>query len=300
MRVVVAGAGGLIGSSLLGVLASEGHEAVRLVRRAPGSGEIEWDPARGELDPAALSGADAVINLGGAGIGDERWTRDRKQLILQSRLDVTNLLATTIASVEKPPSVFLSASAIGYYGDRGDELLTEESPAGDSEDFLVRVCEDWEAATVPAARAGVRTVLLRTGLVLDADGGALGKMLLPFKFGLGGRLGSGKQWWSWISLEDEVRAIVYLLTSGLAGPVNLTAPNPVTNADFTSALGDVLGRPTALPVPRKGLEVVLGKQLAAALVFTSARVVPDRLLGDGFAFSTPDLREALSQVLGRS
>ena len=297
MKIILSGASGTIGTALQAHLAGLGHDVIRLVRSGPGPGEALWDPAAGRLDPKVLAGADGVINLNGAGIGDKRWTGKRKRLIVESRTGPTRLLAETMAALDQAPQVFLSASAIGVYGDRGDEELTEASALGDpDDDFLVEVATTWEGAAAPAIEAGIRTVLLRTGIVLDAGGGALGRMLLPFKLGVGGRLGSGKQWWSWISLEDEVRAITHLLDAGLAGPVNLTAPNAVTNRDFTEALGDALGRPTLLPVPRFALEAILGADLAQAVVFTSARVLPEQLLADGFAFANPTIDQALGSL----
>lgn len=296
MRILISGSSGLIGTALIDRLRRQGHEVVPLVRSNPDPGEAVWDPSSGRLDPTVFDGIDAVINLNGVGVGDARWTDDRKQLILDSRTGPTGLLATTLAGLASPPSVFLSASAIGIYGERGDEVLTERSAPGPQDDFLVRVTEAWEAAATPAAAAGIRTVTLRTGIVLDEDGGALGRMLLPFKLGIGGRLGSGKQWWSWIGLEDEVRAIIHLLTSELAGPVNLTAPQPVTNREFTDALGEALHRPTVLPVPRFALEALLGRELANAVAFTSARVLPERLLDDGFQFTHEEVEAALTEL----
>lgn len=299
MKIVISGSSGLIGTALVHRLTASGHDVVRLVRRRPtGSAESQWDPDAGVLDPGHLTGAHAVINLGGVGIGDKRWSAERKQLILDSRVRGTTLLAETLAAMEDGPAVLLSASAIGWYGDRGDEVLDEASAPGPDDDFLVQVCTAWEAATSPAVAAGVRVAHLRTGIVLDAAGGALGELLLPFKLGVGGRIGDGSQWWSWIAIEDQVDAIIHLLMSHLSGPINLTAPNPVTNAEFVSALGSVLRRPTLLPTPRFALNAILGEELAEALLFTSARVVPSRLLEDGFVFSQPDLEPALRNLLG--
>lgn len=297
MRILIGGSSGLIGSALVQHLANGGHDVVRLVRRAARDGELEWSPSNGILDPGVFDGVDAVVNLGGVGIGDKRWSDDRKQLILSSRVDTTRLLAETIAGLDTKPAVFVSSSAIGFYGDRGDEVLTEESLAGPGDDFLVQVAVAWEAAATPASIAGIRTVHPRTGIVLDDNDGALGKMLLPYKLGVGGKLGNGEQWWSWISLEDEVRAIAHIIDGDLEGPVNLTAPNPVMNAEFTKALGDVINRPTILPTPRFGLELLLGKELAQALVFTSARILPEKLTASGFVFSHPTVRDALHATL---
>jgi uncharacterized protein (TIGR01777 family) len=297
MKIVLSGAGGSIGTALHVRLIDLGYEVIRLVRSDVGPGEARWDPAGGVLDPALLEGAGAVISLNGAGIGDKRWSEERKRLIVESRTEPTRLLAETMAKLDAPPGVFLSASAIGVYGDRGNEELTEASATGDpGDDFLVEVAAAWEEAAVPAVEAGIRTVWLRTGIVLDAGGGALGRMLLPFKLGIGGRLGSGRQWWSWITLEDEVRAIIHLLDSSLDGPVNLTAPNPVKNRDFTAALGDALNRPTMLPVPKLALEAILGADVAKAIVFRSALVLPERLLSDGFEFTSPTIDAALQSL----
>jgi len=297
MRILIGGSSGLIGSALVAYLRSAGHDVVRLVRWAAGDGDLEWSPSDGFLDPASFVGVDAVVNLGGAGIGDKRWSAERKQLILSSRIDATTLLAETMAQLENPPSAFVSSSAIGFYGERGDEELTEVSPAGPADDFLVQVTTAWEAATAPASAAGIRTAIARHGIVLDASGGALGKMLLPYKLGVGGKLGNGRQWWSWISLYDEVRALTHLVTGDLAGPVNLTAPNPVTNTELTKALGSVLNRPTLLPTPRFGLELLLGKELAKALVFTSAKVLPQKLLDSGFVFAHSGVVDGLRAAL---
>ncbi|MFZ9884496.1 MAG: TIGR01777 family oxidoreductase, partial [Ilumatobacteraceae bacterium] len=230
MKIIVSGASGLIGQPLVASLRKRGHEVVQLVRRAPRANESQWNPSAGQLDVAVLEGADAVIHLSGAGIGDRRWTAKYKQELLDSRTKSTSLLATTIAKCNKKPSVFLSGSAIGIYGARGDEQLTEQSSHGIS--FLAEICKQWEAAAKPAIDAGVRTVFLRTGIVLTPLGGALKKQLPIFKLGLGGKFGNGKQWQSWISLDDEIAAIEHLLTANVSGAVNLTAPNPVTNAEF--------------------------------------------------------------------
>jgi uncharacterized protein len=297
MKVAITGSSGLIGSSLVGALRGAGHTAIRLVRHGnPGADEVAWDPEAGTIDAAGLEGVDAVVNLAGAGIGDERWTDERKRLILESRTNSTDLIARTIAGLDRKPSVLLSASGIDYYPAAGDEVLTEESPAG--EGFLADVCVQWEGATAPAQEAGIRTCLLRTGIVQSAHGGALKKTLLPFKLGVGGRFGSGDQWWSWISIDDDVRAMLHLMESDVEGPVNLTAPNPVTNREYTKALGRELGRPTLLPIPKLGPTVMLGKELTEALLYTSHRVVPSVLESSGFVFRHPTIEVCLAAVLG--
>ena len=290
MRVAVTGSHGLIGSALLEHLAAAGHEGVRIVRGAPAAGEIGWDPVAG-LEPAALAGVDAVVNLAGAGIGDHRWSDAYKHMIRDSRTVGTRRLAEAIAAASDGPNVLLSGSGVHYYGDSGDEQLDESSSPGSG--FLAGVVRDWEAATSPAATAGIRVVHLRSGVVLAKEGGALTKMLPLFKLGLGGRFGSGRQWMSWISIDDEAEAIVHLLASDVSGPVNLTAPEPVTNAQFTDTLGDVLHRPTIVPVPAFGPKLVLGAERATDMLFASLRVLPRVLQADGYAFKHATLERAL-------
>ena len=297
MRIAVTGSHGLIGTALLARLATDGHETVRLVRTTAGVGEIGWDPASRRLDAQALAGVDAVVNLAGAGIGDHRWTDDYRREVLDSRVRATSTIAEAIAAVDDGPKVLLSGSAIGFYGDRGDESLDETSGAGT--DFLSDVVTAWEAATAAAEAAGCRVVHLRSGVVLAGHGGALAKMLPLFKVGLGGRFGSGRQWLSWISIDDEAAAIVHLLSSDVSGPVNLTAPAPVTNAELADAVGTVLHRPTVLPVPAFGPRLVLGRDRADALLFESQRVLPRVLLDDGFTHRHPTLEPALHAVLER-
>jgi len=297
MKIVVSGASGLIGTQLVAKLSSSGHEVVRLVRRSPKSGEIQWNPKSGTLDAAALEGTDAVIHLSGAGIGDKRWSDGYRREILDSRTATTALLAKTIASLSRKPSVFLSGSAIGIYGARNDEQLTEVSTHGTG--FLAEVCEQWEAAAKPAVDAGVRTVYLRTGIVLSPKGGALKKLLPLFKLGVGGKFGNGKQWQSWISIDDEIGAIEYLLTANVSGAVNLTAPNPVTNADFTKVLASVLKRPAIVPVPTFAPKLLLGGELADALLFTGQRVIPAALNASGYTFKHPTLESALRSLLSK-
>jgi uncharacterized protein (TIGR01777 family) len=299
MDVVVTGSSGLIGTALVEALRAHGHRPVRLVRRpAGGDDELTWDPGAGTIDAGGLEGVDAVVHLAGAGIGDHRWTDAYKREVLTSRTAPTALLARTLAGLRRPPSVLLSGSAVGYYGASETETFTEASPAGDG--FLAEVCVAWEEATAPAAEAGIRVAHLRTGIVLSPRGGALRKTLPLFRLGLGGRMGSGRQWWSWIALDDEVGAILHLLGTPVSGPVNLTAPAPATNAEFTRALGHVLHRPTLLPVPAFGPKLVLGAELADALLFSGQRVLPTVLQSSGYAFAHPELDGALRAVLDRA
>lgn len=295
MRIVISGSSGLIGTALVGHLRAEGHEVIRLVRRPAAKGEATWNPAAGELDPTVLDGADAVVNLAGAGIGDKRWTDDYKAELASSRLLTTGLLARTMATAARRPSVFLSGSAIGFYGARDAEELDESSTAGTG--FLADLVEQWEAATESAEAAGVRVAHLRTGIVLAKQGGALKKQLPLFKLGLGGKFGSGKQYQSWIGLEDEVRAISFLLDAPVSGAVNLTAPNPVTAAEFTKVLASVLKRPAFLPIPSFGPKLLLGGELVDNLLLTGQRVVPTVLQRAGFQFRHPELRAALEAIL---
>ena len=299
LTVAVSGSSGLIGSALLERLRQDGHTIVPMVRRPAKDGEIHYDPRNGVLDPESLVGVDAVVHLAGAGIGDRRWTDRYRREILESRTLSTSLIAEAMASVANRggPRVLLSGSAIGFYGATGDEELNERSTAGDG--FLADVCRAWEAATSPAEDAGVRVVHLRTGIVLSPRGGALKKLLPLFRFGLGGRMGSGRQWQSWISLDDEVGAIVFLLTADISGAVNLTAPAPVTNAEFTKVLASTLSRPALVPVPSFGPKLLLGGELADALLFTGQRVLPERLTDVGYSFEHPTLSEALGTLLQR-
>ena len=297
MKIVVSGASGLIGTQLVAKLSGSGHEVIRLVRRSPKSGEIQWNPKSGTLDAAALEGADAVIHLSGAGIGDKRWTAGYRKEILDSRTSTTALLATTMASLSRKPSVFLSGSAIGIYGARNDEQLTEVSTHGTG--FLADVCEQWEAAAKPAVDADIRTVYLRTGIVLTPKGGALKKLLPLFKLGVGGKFGNGKQWQSWISIDDEIGAIEHLLTANVSGAVNLTAPNPVTNAEFTKVLASVLKRPAIVPVPTFAPKILLGGELADALLFTGQRVIPAALNASGYTFKHNTLESAFRSLLSK-
>ncbi|HTH07481.1 MAG TPA: TIGR01777 family oxidoreductase, partial [Ilumatobacteraceae bacterium] len=276
-------------------LRDSGHVVVPFVRRPASPGEISWEPEDGRLDPTHLSELDAVVNLAGAGIGDHRWTDEYKRQILDSRVRGTTLIANALAS-GAGPRVLLNASAVGYYGD-GEQPVDESAPAGD--DYLAGVVSAWEAAATTAEQAGVRVVRMRSGIVLSPDGGALRPMLRLFKLGLGGRFGNGRQWMSWISIDDEVAAIEHLLTSDVHGPVNLTAPNPCRNADFAKTLGAVLKRPAVIPVPAFGPKLVLGGERAEALLFAGQHVVPRVLTTDGYQFRHADLEPALRAVLGR-
>lgn len=299
MDIAITGSTGLIGEALRASLQDDGHRVVRMVRReATGADEISWDPAAGRLDPADLAGLDAVVHLAGEGIAEKRWTDAQKQRILTSRTAGTGLLARSLAAAgDEGPRVLVSGSAIGWYGDRGDEVLTEASAPGTG--FLADVCRQWEAAADPAREAGIRVAHPRTGIVLDAGGGVLAKQLPLFKLGLGGRIGSGRQYMSWIAIEDEVAALRFLLDHELDGPVNLTAPTPVTNRAFTEALGGALHRPTVVPVPGFGPKVLFGGELVDELLLASQRVQPAALLEAGFTFAQPDLRPALDALLAR-
>jgi len=294
----VTGASGLIGRALSAFLSTGGHIVVPLVRGTPKAGEIAWDP-RGTLDPAALEGVDAVVHLAGENIAAGRWTSARKRRIRESRIAGTTLLANAIARLQHPPGVLVSAAAIGIYGDRGDEVLDETSPPALPGRFLADVCREWEAATEPARQAGVRVALPRFGAVLSPAGGALAKLLPIFKAGLGGPVGGGRQWMSWISIDDAVGAIHHaLLTETLSGPFNAVAPAPVTNAEFTRTLAHVLRRPSVFPVPALVLHLLFGA-MADETVLPSTRVVPARLRAEGYAFRHPQLEPALRFVLGR-
>ena len=296
MDVVVTGASGLIGTALKGALEKAGHRMVPMVRGQASGDAVHWDPDGGEIDAGALEGAAAVVHLAGEGIGNKRWNAEHKARVKESRTRGTSLLAQTLAKLDKPPKVLVSGSAVGYYGDRGDEVLTETSRPGN--DFLAEVCTAWEAAALPAKEAGIRVANIRTGIVLSGRGGVLPKMLLPFKFGVGGKLGSGRQWVSWIALEDEVGAIVHLLNDeSLSGPFNLTAPNPVTNAELTKAIGAALHRPTILPAPAFALKAALGPEMADELLLVSQRALPTRLLDSGFTFQHSEFGEALRVAL---
>ncbi len=295
MRVAITGASGLIGTALVPHLRSVGHEVVRLVRRpAADPDEVTWDPKAGTVDLDALAGVDGVIHLAGAGVGDHRWTDDYKREILDSRVDGTHTIVNAMLALDPKPRVLVSASAIGWYGDTGDRIVDETAPAGDG--FLADVVRAWEAAASPAASAGIRVVHPRTGLVVAKSGGAWARMFPLFKLGVGGKLGPGSQYWSWISLRDEVCALQFLLEQDhLSGPVNLTGPDPQTNAEITHVMGRVLGRPTILPAPAFALKAVLGE--FSSEVLGSARVVPTVLEGAGFVFQDPTIESAIRTAL---
>lgn len=297
MHVVVTGSSGLIGTALVKKLSVLGHQVTRLVRRAPRPGEARWNPAGGTIESHALEGANAVVHLAGAGIGDHRWTPEYKRELTESRVRGTELLASSLAALDRKPAVLLSGSAIGFYGARGDEILDETSARGVG--FLADLCVQWEAATVAASGAGIRVAFLRTGIVLSPTGGALAKQLPLFRFGLGGRFGNGRQWQSWIALDDQVTAIIHLLTADVHGPVNLTAPNPVNQAEFTKVLALVLHRPAFMPIPKLGPKLLLGNELANALLFTGQNVHPTVLVESGYTFQHETLEPALRSLLGR-
>jgi uncharacterized protein len=300
MKIIVSGSSGLVGTALIDFLRHGGHSISRLVRSGSTvtadatSKMIRWEPPTGSLDLAAMEGADAVVNLAGASIAGGRWTEARKQVLRRSRVDTTRHLVTGLAQLKEKPHVLVSASAIGYYGSRGDEVLTEMSAPGS--DFLAQLCRDWEAETAKAEREGIRTVILRFGVILTAHGGALQQMLRPFRLGVGGRLGNGCQWMSWITLKDVVALIQYAIeNSSLRGPMNVVAPNAVTNAEFTSVLAATLHRPALFPAPRFALKMALGEMADALLA--SQRVIPEKLNGRGYTFLHPQLKAALQAIL---
>ena len=304
-RFAVSGASGLLGSTLTEVLATGGHEAWSLARAGSGSrlpgasaGSVSWDPRNGSIDTAALEGMDYVVHLAGASIADGRWSEERRSLIRQSRVQGTRLIAEALAGLERPPKALICASATGWYGDRGDERLDESS--GPGQGFLPDVCREWEAAADPARESGIRVVHLRFGMILWPAGGALERMLLPFLAGAGGRMGSGDQFWSWVSLDDAVGAVMHAAAhEELEGPVNVVAPEPIRNRDFTSVLGSVLRRPTLVPTPAPALRLALGA-MADELLLASSRVFPERLGATGFPFRDPELDPALRHMLGRT
>lgn len=299
MNILISGSSGLIGGRLQRLLRASGHRVTRLVRREPQSAdERRWDPAAGTMDATALQDVDAVVNLAGDNIGKGRWTDAKKKRILESRVQTTGLLADKIAKADRKPECFISASAIGFYGHRGDEELTESSEPGRG--FLVDVCRAWEDATAAASRAGVRVVNPRFGMVLAGDDGALTKMLLPFKLGVGGVMGSGKQYWSWLSADEAARVILFCITHReLSGPVNAVSPHPVTNAEFTKALAKVLHRPAFFPMPAFAARLMLG-EMADNLILASARVLPRKLESAGYDFLHPEISSCLRDTLQRN
>jgi len=305
MHVAITGATGLIGTALSRALRDGGHRVTGITRSAPGTGQLRWSPGDGHLDPAGLRDVDAVVHLAGEKIGfadwsprsiaAARWTPEIKRRIIDSRVAGTSLIARTLADHDSGPRTLVSASAIGYYGDRGDETLTEASAAGDL--FMSRVCQVWESSADPARDAGVRVVHPRMGLVQTPDDGALQRSLPLFKLGLGGRFGAGRQWWSWVMLDDVIGVLVHALTDdGVSGPINVTAPDPVTNATYTRVLGRVLGRPAVLPIPEFGPRLVFG-EMADELLYSSARVLPRATLASGYRFRHTDLEAGLRSVL---
>jgi len=295
MKVAITGSSGLIGTALRDALRTRGDEIVRIVRANAQPGEVLWDLDAGTIDAAGLEGVDAVVHLAGEGIGEAKWSAEQKQKILDSRTLGTALLAETLAGLATKPSVLVSGSAMGFYGDRGTEELREQSVRGTG--FLADISVAWEHAAQPAIDAGIRTAFIRTGLVLSPSGGALKEQLPFFKMGIGGKIGDGSQYWSWISITDHINAILHVIESDLSGPVNLTAPNPSTNAEFTAALGKALGRPTFMPTPRFAVELRLGKQAAQEMLYAGSKVLPAALLDSGFTFEHPTIDEAFGAIL---
>jgi uncharacterized protein (TIGR01777 family) len=296
MKILISGSHGLVGKALSSELLKGGHEIVSLVRqKSEGASEIEWHPNQGSIDSERLSGFDTVIHLAGESIASGRWTDDKKRRIRESRVSGTTLLSQALARSSKPPTTFISASAIGYYGDRGDELLNEKSPSGN--DFLSEVCVAWERATAEAEAKGIRTVHTRFGIILDQGGGALAKMLTPFRMGVGGKIGDGKQWMSWIALADVINGLKFVIeNNAVTGPVNFVAPNPATNGEFTKTLGDALGRPTLFPMPAFIARLAFG-EMADALLLSSAKVEPKCLRESGYRFEFEQLQTALEAIL---
>lgn len=300
MRILISGASGLVGKALVSALRADGHSVARLVR--PGSaalaGDIPWDPTAATTNVSAMEGVEAVVHLSGASIARGRWTPARKAILRSSRIDTTRVLVDALASLRQKPRVFVCASAIGYYGNRGDEILIESSAIG--MDFIALLVRDWEAEATRAEANGIRTALLRFGVILSSEGGALPQMLLPFRFGLGGRLGSGRQWMSWIALEDAVGIVrATIANEQLSGPLNVVAPNPMRNADFTRMTATVLHRPAIFAAPEFALRIALG-EMADALLLASQRVIPERLLAAGYSFQFAEFESALRNVLDRN
>src|SRR2546429_6554082 len=296
MKVAISGASGLVGTALIPALEAKGHEVTRLVRTAPRAGEIEWHPNKDEVSAASLEGFDIIINLAGENIAGGRWTDEQKRKIRDSRVNGTHLLTEAIAKMERKPRAFVCASATGIYGDRGDEVLDEQSESGGG--FLAGVCREWEMATQPASKAGVRVVNLRFGPILAREGGMLSKLLTPFKMGMGGKVGSGKQYISWVALDDAVKAIKLAVDKETVhGPLNVVSPNPVTNEEFTKTLGHVLNRPTALAMPGFAVRLAFG-EMADAMLLASHNVIPKKLTLAGFQFQYPQLESAMKKYVG--
>ncbi len=296
VKIAITGSSGLIGTALRESLSADGHEVVRLVRRPPAAAdEVRWDPAAGELDVSALAGVEGGVNLAGVGFGDRRWTDSFKRSVRDSRVHSTTLFASALGEVGAP--VLVSGSAIGYYGNQGDEILTEDSPAGD--DFPAAVCVEWEASTAPAEEAGVRVAHIRSGLVMSSRASLVKRLVLPFKLGVGGRIGSGKQYWSWVDIADEVAAIRFLLDTDVSGPFNVTAPNPQQFDEIADILGRILRRPTIMPVPSFAMKALFGAERAESIVLAGQRVLPKRLQEAGFEFRFTDLEASLRHHLGR-
>lgn len=306
MRILISGSTGLVGTALVEKLSREGHTVTRLVRRGTsGTGNadgaytpgVAWDPVAGYFDAASAEGADALVHLAGASIAGGRWNAARKELLRTSRIDATRHLIAALAKLQRPPRAILAASAVGFYGDRGDEILSEASGPGN--DFLAGLCREWEAETARAAEFGARVVNLRFGIILAKHGGALPQMAMPIKLGVGGRLGNGRQWMSWVTLEETVRIVEFALANaGLAGPVNVVAPNPARNSEFTKVLAKTLHRPALFPAPGFALRLALG-EMADALLLSGQKVVPSKLVNSGYSFVQPNLAEALADVFQR-
>ena len=296
MKIAIAGASGLVGSVLVPVLEKDGSAVVRVVRSTPRAGEIEWHPNQDSIEPAKLEGFDVIVNLAGENIAAGRWTDDQKRKIRESRVNGTHLMSEAIAKLSQPPSAFICASATGIYGDRDDEVLDEQSESGGG--FLAGVCREWEMATEPASKAGVRVVNLRFGPIMSREGGMLAKLLTPFKMGLGGKVGSGRQYISWVAIDDAVNAMKLAIEDqSIRGPLNIVSPHPVTNEEFTKALGHVLNRPTALAIPAFAARLTFG-EMADEMLLTSQRVMPKRLVAAGYQFQYPELEGALRRYVG--
>jgi uncharacterized protein (TIGR01777 family) len=297
--VLISGSSGLIGQSLTDELRRRGTEVRRLVRRsARYADEFEWDPYSARIDDMAMTGVDVVVNLSGANIGEKRWTKDRKQVLYDSRITTTRFLAETMAQMSDPPSTLVSQSAVGIYGDRGDDILTERSDLGPADDFLASLTLDWEAAAEPARGAGVRVVHPRTGLVLAQDAPLLDRLVPIFRIGIGGPLGTGDQWWSWVDVNDVIGSTLHMIESDFTGPFNVSAPEPARQSDFAETLASVLRRPSVVPIPSFALKMALGPEKAGEIGLTSTRALPERLLGTGYEFTETNLERSLRRAIG--